>query len=156
MWMFSNVCICAHTHIHAHTHTHIQSCKMASSTYNRSRGSKPVCLFRPRRAASDYTAPAWTLKATLLSFWSLDTLATYFHFTMSACHVFPTDLMLQSVNLKYTASPIKLGLAYKVDPLCFLFSDISQPVGWAHLLLLSLSFPWGLSWFAVGKTSCIY
>ena len=63
-----------------------------------------------------------------MSFWSLDTLATYFHFTMSARHVFPTDLMLHSMNLKYAASPIKLGVASKVDPLCFLFSDINQPV----------------------------
>ena len=116
-----------------------------------------MCLFRPRRASRDYTAPAWTPKATLTSFWSLDTLATYFYFTMSARrHVFPTDLMLHSMNLKYAVSPIKLGIACKVDPLCFLFSDISQPVGWAHLLLLRLSFPRDLSWLAVGKTSCSY
>lgn len=34
-----------HTHIHAHTHTHMQSWKMVSATYNRSRGSKPQSAF---------------------------------------------------------------------------------------------------------------
>lgn len=85
---------------------------MVLATYSRSRYSKTsVYLFRPRKAAREYAASAPTLRATLflVRFWILGYIGNLLSFyDVSTCHIFPTDLMLYNVYIKYTVCHMKM------------------------------------------------
>ena len=95
MWLFTNVA-CVHTYMHTNIHTHIQSWKMVMATYSRSRCSKPQSTFLDLEKLQEHMLHLprlWGLPCFWWVFRSLDTLGTYFHFTMSA-HVISSQQTL--------------------------------------------------------------